>query len=178
MSKGLRIDGPGWIRIGLLDVRGRRSLWMRELTEGQIELCAGEGGSAYVKISASEEGEWFRVLHTVLRQAKVAAGEGEWFGVLRTVLRQAKVAVREGPRAEVTGKTRRERAMRWARSRWNALVGTGPVERPNEQEIVTLVADAWWEGHAAGVAERAVADRAAAAAAAESPCCDPNADGP
>lgn len=40
--------GTGWLRIGRLDSRKRRSLWVR-VTDKGVELCAGrEGGDSYV----------------------------------------------------------------------------------------------------------------------------------
>jgi hypothetical protein len=60
----LRIDEPGWMRIGIYDDAQRRSLWLR-MSDEAIELCSGrEGDDKYVRIARDNPS--FDDLHDVM----------------------------------------------------------------------------------------------------------------
>lgn len=66
-----RCNEPGYIRIGILCTAHRRSLWVRFLEGGAIELCAGrEGDDSYVRILPDDP--LYRPLRDVLADAEFA----------------------------------------------------------------------------------------------------------
>lgn len=76
----MRAEEPGWIRIGVTCLQGRRSLWWRvtpragdDNTPEIIELCAGrEGDDAYVQIR-NDGSKQFYDLWDVLSCAQFAS---------------------------------------------------------------------------------------------------------